>query len=373
MATTTNATTAIADKLIVQNVNLLRFAANEANRILDMLDDLEAELIGDLEDVVGKTDFTIARLRALLAATRKTVLSAYDKITATNEKRLVEIAEITAEKAMSAVNTSIGADLVGVAWSAAQLKSIATNTVIRGSFFSDWWDSQAERLQERFEREMQMGLLRGETVADLATRVRGTKALGYTDGIMTASKRQAEALVRTSALGVTNSARMESYAANDEIIRGVQWVSTLDDRTTFECMALDGCVWEFPDGDGDADYVDYIPIGHDKEFEPPPIHWNCRSTVVPLTYSWKELAGEHGNSRAAALADEVPEKSRASMDGQVAADMTFSDWLETKSESFQDDVLGASRAEMWRSGELDLRGLTDQSNNPLTLEQLREG
>lgn len=360
---TTNVTTQIADSITTQNVNLLRFAANETNKILDVLLQLEKELLADVEDVVGKSDFTLARLRALIKQTRDTINSAYSKITVIGEKGAVDIVTVTAAKTVAAINAAVGVKLASVDWSPAQLKKIANDTVIRGSFLADWFEQQGGRLQDKFEQEMQMGLLRGETIQELTQRIRGTKALDYTDGIMQASRNQAEALVRTSALSVSNNARMEVYGANDDVIQGVQWVSTLDDRTTFECMALDGCVWQFPEGDGSADYVDYIPVDHDKQFEPPPIHWNCRSTVVPVTYSWDELGGRD--------ADKVPEGKRASMDGEVAEGMTFEDWLGTKSESFQDEVLGPKRAEMWRAGEITLKGLTDQSNNPLTLDQLQ--
>jgi SPP1 gp7 family putative phage head morphogenesis protein len=260
--------------------------------------------------------------------------------------------------------------VTSVAWTPAQLARIATDTVIQGSFAGDWWQQQADSLQARFQQQMQLGQLRGETINDLVQRVRGTQALGFTDGIMTTSTNQASTLVRTSALGVSNQARMDTYSANDSVIKGVQWHATLDPRTCPICIALDGAAWNYPDGDGKADYADYEPVHHDKEFTPPPAHWNCRCVVIPITKSWQELAGAHGNSAAAAAADAVPTGERSSMDGQVADTMTFDEWLTGKDEAFQNDVLGPTRAEAWRNGQLDLAGLTDQANNPLTIAQL---
>jgi SPP1 gp7 family putative phage head morphogenesis protein len=360
----------ISSEITAQTLNIVRAAVGLSKPILDALKELEAELLRDLENAVGKSDFTVGRMKALLAQTRETIAGAYDGIAVANQQGLVQIAGIAAKQSLGAVNNAIGAKLTSVEWSKEQLEAIANKTVVRGNFYEEWWRQQGDDTRGRFEAQMRLGQLRGETVDQLARRVRGRRELGYKDGLMQVSRNQAQALVRTSALGVSNAARLAAYADNDDVIKGVQWVSTLDNRTTPQCIALDGKRWDFPGGDGDADYADYKPVGHDKHFEPPPIHWNCRSTVIPITYSWKELAGSHGNSKAAQMADRVPRETRASMDGQVARTKTFSDWLEGKPREFQDEVLGPARAEAWRRGELSLTGLTDQSNNPLTIAQL---
>ena len=372
---TTNVAADMADKLLEQTVNVVRAAEGMSGEVLAALVDLEKELIGDLEDVLGKTDFTLGRLRALLSQANAHIDAAYGNVAVMSKSGLVEVATISAKKTTAAMNQAIGASVTSVQWSPQQLEAIATKTIINGSPAGDWWAQQGDALSAKFGREMRMGQLRGETVDQLARRVRGTKAMGYADGIMQASRRQAQALVRTSALGVSNAARLDTYADNDEVVKGVQWLSTLDPRTCPICAALDGKAWEYPDGDGGADYNKYQPVEdqHDKQFEPPPIHFNCRCVCIPITYSWAELAAEHGNTTAARIADKVPKGSRAAMDGEVAASMSFDQWLQTKSPAFQDEVLGAGRAALWRKGDLTLSGLTDQSNNPLTLKQLGAG
>ena len=366
-----NVSSQILDAALTQTVNVARLSEGQLKPILDMLGRLEVELIADLEDNVGKSAFTMERLNALLRQTKQTIASAYDAISVISDEGLVDIAKITVSQTVKAIDNAIGAALTSVAWSPAQIARAATDTVIQGSFAGDWWAQQGDTLRQRFQQEMQLGQLRGETVQDLVNRVRGTRELDYRDGIMTASYNQAAALVRTSALGVSNMARMDTYAANDTIIKGVQWHATLDPRTCPICIALDGLRWDYPEGDGKADYADYEPVGHDKDFSPAPAHWNCRCVVIPITKSWKELAGAHGNSAAAEAADAVPVNARASMDGQVAGTMTFDEWLQAKDAAFQDEVLGPARADAWRSGALDLTSLTDQSNNPLTIADLK--
>jgi uncharacterized protein with gpF-like domain len=51
-------------------------------------------------------------------------------------------------------------------------------------------------------------------------------------------------------------------------------MSIVDDRTTPECLELDGKKWSYPDMD---------PIGHHIPFPGwPPIWYNCRSIVLPV-------------------------------------------------------------------------------------------
>lgn len=367
----------ISDSLTIQTINLLRAAVGKEKEVLRMLGALERELVSDLRDVVGKTDFTVARMRELLSQTREAIGAAYGRIAVANQAGLVDIATVAAGQTVGALNAALGVALTSVAWTPEQVARLASSTIVSGGTAAQWWAQQDQRLRDAFQREMQLGQLRGETVDQLAQRVRGTKAMAYKDGIMEAPRRQAQALVRTSALGVANQARLDVYAANDEVVRGVQWMATLDPRTCLVCMGLDGLAWDYPDGDGAADYAEWKPAKrgpwaqwHKKKFEPAPIHFNCRCVVVPVTYSWKELAGSHGNTKAAAIADRIPENKRASMDGQVAASTTFDKWLAGKPAEFQDNVLGPARARAWRDGKVKLQGLADQSHNPLNLAQL---
>lgn len=360
----------LLDDVITHSVDLLRVAVHLRIPILKLLTKLERDLLNELEDVAGKTDFTVTRMRALLAQTRDTINSIYDRIAVANQAGMVQVATITAKNAVKSINAAINADVASVGMSKEKLEKIASDTLIRGLPSEDWWAGQSLRLQKAFTSQMQMGQLRGETVDQLARRIRGTKAAGFRDGIMQLSKSQADALVRTSVQAVSNAARLQQYANNSDVIKGIQWVSVLDNRTTEQCMALDGLEWSFPDDAGI--FADYEPIGHDKEFEPPPLHWNCRSVVVPVTFSWQELADMHGNSAGAQIADQVPEGTRASMDGQVSESTSFFDWLEGRTEAEQNDILGEGKADLFRAGKIDATDLTDQNNRPLSLSELEE-
>ena len=90
-----------------------------------------------------------------------------------------------------------------------------------------------------------------------------------------------------------------------------------------------------------------------------------------MTFSWEELAGNKDLGKAVQQeVDALPKSTQASMDGQVASDMTYEDWLKTKPEPFQKDILGDAKWEMWNNGELPLRDMIDQRGRPLTIDQL---
>jgi SPP1 gp7 family putative phage head morphogenesis protein len=175
--------------------------------------------------------------------------------------------------------------------------------------------------------------------------VLGTRARGYSDGVLQTTRRNAETVVRTAVQHVSNAARSETINGLKAVVKGVQWVSVLDSRTTLYCQGMDGKVLPIDDGPR------------------PPAHFNCRSTVVPVVKSWKELGLDF---------QELPESTRASLNGQVPARITYEKWLKGQSAGFQDDVLGPSRGKMFRSGKIRVEQFTDDRGKTLTLKQLRK-
>jgi SPP1 gp7 family putative phage head morphogenesis protein len=203
----------------------------------------------------------------------------------------------------------------------------------------------------KFEQQVKLGMVSNETIDQIVRRISGDEAFA---GVMPQGRANAAALVQTSIAEGANDARLAMYRKNADIIKGVQQLSTLDERTTDICIAYDGAAWD----------LDGNPIeGNDLPFDGgPPRHWNCRSTLVPVIKSSDELGVDV----------EVLPGTRASMDGQVSDKMTFGNWLETKTPEQQDAILGKGKAQLWRDGKITLRDLLDQSGRPLTLEQLKE-
>jgi SPP1 gp7 family putative phage head morphogenesis protein len=171
-------------------------------------------------------------------------------------------------------------------------------------------------------------MLRGETLTQLRDRISPrvdlrTVAQGPQRDLYKTLRRNAEALVRTSTLTVMREAHLDVYEANADVISGVQWCATLDNRTTPMCRGLDLLEWSLPD---------YEPKGHSTKFPGTTPHWNCRSVIVPVTKSWEQLAREAGgDAEAGRRMDElyrIHPSERASMGGPVSESMSYREWFE---------------------------------------------
>lgn len=384
------ATDDIHDAIIIHAIDLDRVQVNNRNKILAFLMDLQSDLIAAIDkfDVTGTNSNTIKlrRLKALQKQTDATISSVYRDISASSVSDLRQIASLEASFGATALNAGIGADIASsVAMTAKQLDVLVTTAMIEGAPIREWWQGQSNGLKRRFLNEMRLGISRGEAIPQLMQRVRGTRARGFTDGIMSVSRREAAALVRSSVQVVSNDARIQTYEDNSDLLKGIQWVSTLDTRTSDICKALDGKAWT----------IDKKPIGHSFRFPGSTAHWQCRSTQVPLLHSWKEIAGkpvvQTGGRSAkfdAAFRRRMAEKglsgdkidkavagARASMDGQVSEALTFQTWLkkkETASPGFVADLLGPGKAKLFKAGKITTTDLIDQNLRPLTLEELRK-
>ncbi len=215
---------------------------------------------------------------------------------------------------------------------------------MQGKLLSAFTKGMEQGRMDRMEQAIRLGVVQGSTTDEIVRSIRGTKAAGYSDGILDISRRSAQSIVRTAVSHVSNVAAQETWQENSHVVKAWQFLATLDSRTTITCAGLSGR--SFPLGQG--------PI--------PPRHIRCRSVSIPVTKSFRELGVD---------ADEVPKGKRASMDGQVAGDTTFSSWLTAKGAATQDQILGKTRADLFRSGKLDLAQFIRNDGTVLTLEQLK--
>ena len=168
-------------------------------------------------------------------------------------------------------------------------------------------------------------------MSDLVARIRElTRAGEDGEGLVVGTRKVldgAERSARTVGVSRANAAVSEArrrYAAANGY--KLMWVSVLDSRTTIQCANLDGEVW-------DAKEPHALP----------PIHPNCRSSVVVVT-------------------GDAPKTIK-----------TFAVWLGDQSELIQNTVLGTARAEAWRSGALTLSQMVDATRTrPLSIKRLKE-
>jgi hypothetical protein len=380
-----NLSTKLLDEVNSYLIDLFRFSSTLNRDVQAELDDLESKLLNMIDRTVRTAKLNPAQLASLLNQSRELISNAYDRINITATDDLKDVVLITSNQIANEIEKHLVAPLIEVSLGPSDATEIINNMLIEGSFPAEWWATQDVSLAARFMREMRMGMGQGETVDELAQRVSGTASADYTDGIMDLSSSQAEALVRTSVVSAANATRLATFADNADVLDAIQWVSVLDNRTTLICMALDGLMWELPDSGKSNDFGSYKPIGHNKDFPGPTAHFNCRSTQIPVVTEHAQLddqAQQDFEDRFMAAMEErglSPEAAqtefdrvRATMDGEGADAVSFDQWLNGKSNAFQNDLLGQGIADLWRAGKISLTDLTKQDNRPLTLEELQQ-
>jgi len=202
---------------------------------------------------------------------------------------------------------------------------------VMGDTPEQWFDKMvAGPTGDNVRRRILQGLEQGETVDQIVRGIRGTRT---EEGILDRAATGVDTLVRTAATTESNAAREQTF--RDLGVTHWRFVATLDSSTTILCASLDGEQYRVGEG----------PM--------PPLHPNCRSTAVPVVGD--EIVGE-----------------RAAEGGEVDAKVTFQEWLRTRPQSEQDEMLGKTKAAAWRRGDITLQQMLGRDLQPLSLAELRD-
>lgn len=359
------ANAALLDKAVDHAIDLRRYSNGVVNRMVAVLNRLDARLVAQLSEALlsmPADSFTVERLEAILRSSRvlETNLEAYRETFALLEPELRALAAVEADAEPArwraalpaAVETHI--TLFGV--SADQVYAVAMSRPFQGRLLRDWAATLPESRLRSIREAIRSGIVAGDTTADIIRKIRGTKALRYEDGILARPRRDLATVVQTAISHTAQTARQAYVEANADLVKALRWVSTLDSNTSPMCRVRDGLLYS-------AD-AKHRPQGHSIPWGDGPgrLHFNCRSVSVPVFKSWRELGLD---------VDDLPPSTRASMDGQVPADLAYADWLARQSAERQDEILGPVRGELYRKGGLRLDRFTDDKGKWLTLAQLR--
>lgn len=370
----------ILDATIRHQIKLLRFSNGEALTISKLLAESDAELEAMLSS--GLTDTSETRIRSLLKDIRRSRAAVYERIQAILEEDLSGLAVIEAAWEGGALSSAVPVVMTFAATPPSVLKALA-GSPINGIPLKGWLGRTSLNDVLRIEQQIRLGVLGGETTPQIVRRIRGTRAAGFTDGVLSTTRREAEMIVRTATNHVSTAARQSVWEANADIIKGVRWVATLDGRTSSVCQSRDGEIYAIDKGPR------------------PPAHPNCRSTVAPVldgeqivgtrpTITDKrtrrqreinfraEAHAEAGNAKwkgmSVAQRDAAIKAKRLKWAddniGQSPTSTNYETWLKGQSLKFQDSVLGPTKAKMFREG-ATLDKFVDANGKPYTLKQLQ--
>jgi SPP1 gp7 family putative phage head morphogenesis protein len=333
----------ILDRLTGHQIGLQRLSTATLRKVLAQLKRSDARIVARLLDE-NMSALSRTRLEKLLGDIRRIINGAYTDAMGTLRVELEALAAYETQYQLDLFRRVLPVKFETVTPAAAQVVAAVNSRPFQGKLLREVYQELPAAVFRQVRDTIRGGFIEGRTTDQIVRDLRGTAAQGYKDGILAKTKRDVEAVVRTAVNHTANSARQATYAANDDLVKGVQWVSTLDQRTSAVCRANDGKV--FP--------VDKGPR--------PPAHFNCRSSTTPILKSWRELGFD---------ADELPPGTRASMNGQVPADQDYDTWLRKQPKDVQDDVLGKTKGDLFRAG-LKMDRFVDRTGVEYTLDQLKK-
>jgi hypothetical protein len=351
------------DRAIGHAVDLQAYSNHALRRIISRLNKADAAIFEELLkalDRLAPDTFTVDRLESLLFSVRVLNRDAFEAIGRELTAELQDLVHYEAEFQYKSFDAAIPPEIVaqvGIApvvpeqvYAAAMARPFQ-GVLLRG-VLSDLETTRAKRIRETIAN----GFVSNRTTDQIVRDLRGTRALKYEDGVFNRSRREVEAVVRTAVGHTAAFTRDRFEEANVALIKAVSWVSTLDSRTTQMCRIRDGLQYTRDT---------HKPIGHNIPWlaGPSRLHWCCRSISAPVAKSMRELG--------LPIEDFTP-STRASMDGQVPASLTYAQWLEKQPAARQDEILGPTRGKLLRQGGLELTAFSNNQGQMLTLQQLRE-
>lgn len=336
-------------------VDVARFSNGVVQRIIAKLNTLDRRLYAELIEVLERMSpdsFTVQRLESLLGSVRALNAASYDEIGRDLTAELRSFVQYEAAYQAQALQqvlpvtvhvVSISAEQAFTAAYAQPFRISKDGAVPMAQYLSGLSADRAKKVRDA----VSLGYLDSETTDQIIRRIRGTRQAKFTDGLMEAPRQHIEGMVRTAVNHMANVTQQRAYAANADIVKGWLFHATMDGRTSITCASLNGKVFKIGEG----------PV--------PPRHINCRSAATAVLRSYRELGID------------IPEvvvqgKTRASLDGQIPAETSFSDWLRRKPAGFQDQILGVTRGRMFRENGIDVDRFTNNKGVVYTLDQLRQ-
>ena len=330
---------------------LERNKAHEANQFASFLIEIDRSIRERLSNP-EITSFTRSRLERLLASTENELAKIYDRYWEQLKGNLIDLAQYEAGFEARSLNQAVPNFETVIPTETQIITAVTSRPLsVRGAdggkllepFIKDWSAVEVKRVSGAIRQ----GFYEGQTTSQIVQLIRGTRANKYKDGILEISSRNARAVTHTAVQHAASQARQRTWESNPDLVRGVRWVSTLDNRTSQQCRSLDGQV--FP--------VDKGPR--------PPIHVNCRSSMVSVIDPEFDFL-DAGSTRASV---------GPAGGGQVDANQSYYEWLKKQPREFVETAIGKKRAQLFLEGGISAERFAElnlgRNFEPLTLEEMR--
>lgn len=398
------------DAAIRHQIGIRNLTTGQVNELVGVLEKADQELVSKLDRIIAPSvgkEFSprsdrYKKLVTQIAAARSVALRHIKKEFKNN---LIDLAKIEEEFERRMLAESLPVEIDFETIPVETLTAIIQNRPITagasGAKTLDQWFTSLERADlERIISAVQLGILEGQSVKEIVARVAGTRNLGFQDGILSLSRINLEAIVRTAVNSISNTAREAVWDANQDILDYLVWNSTLDGRTSPICRSRDGHIVIIGDSPKPAKGILLNP-----QSARPPAHVRCRSLMVavfsidgiverigerPFVRSadspkkrqidfrqqakakagdaWESMNSTERKQAVRKIANAWADKNI----GQIPSSVTYQEWLEGQPAAFQDQVLGKTKGKLFRTGKVTVQDFVTTQGNALTLKQLAQ-
>lgn len=330
---------------IIVMLLLLRVRAHYRHLSSAQLTDLEALA----KATIARADITVApqaarlRLASRVAGELDDLITRhFDALLRLLQAELDALAQTLAQAGAKQINEAVGADVAVVPRKERVSGAVVAMGILGASLLS-WVHHHRDALRFQVRRVM--------ATAPTTSR---DDTLGALRAAMDTARRNVEVLVNT-AIGATHATVAdEILIANPGVVKGIQHCSILDSKVSDLCRSRSGARW----------LADGTPVGHTKELRRPPLHPNCRSSLIHWMPAAKDLPPE-----LRARVDATGKAGR--LTGRAPKEPTLGEFLKTRSEAEQKKILGEAQWRLWQQGKITTSDLLNQSSRPLTLSKFR--
>jgi SPP1 gp7 family putative phage head morphogenesis protein len=164
---------------------------------------------------------------------------------------------------------------------------------------------------------------------------------------------QAKSVVRTALTNVDSAATYVTMQENKEVLKGYRFTAVLDSRTSAICSSKDGEIY-------DIDDTRFVP----------PLHWNCRSSLVPVLKSKDELQEMTSDRLTKSKLENVSGKE---LEGTTPKVESYGQWLKRQTMDIKFKHLGSEeKVSLFEKGNLEVRNFFTDLGKAIDITVLRK-
>ena len=295
-----------ADELVGHLHDLETLKRRTVLRLIKILREADKDIIAQLNSA-GITEYQARRVNALAKDIREILRAAYIKIGDEFAGDLEDLVRSEIDYKVNNVNKAVGVSFA-TAPSINQVYTAAYARPFQGKLLKEHFKNLPDRMGGLIAAQIRLGYFEGETQNQINARVNRI--------LKKRQPNEFRALVNTSIKHYQSFALRRFYETNAHAYSALKLVATLDTKTSDICIERDGRTW---------------PV---KSAPHLPFHFNERSEYIGILKAADEQRFD------------VPEGTRASMDGQEPQDIVYTDWIDNASLTRKRQALGANKGRL---------------------------